>query len=1221
MDDINVDLNLNGEERFQQGMRLSTEEVKKLMAALRELRDQPIGRNSSPDYKRQAKEEIEYAKQHLAVLREVLKAKKELSAEENKGGGKGKVDEMNTALKESRDLLRAQVGQITGMVSAWSPYIAKISQARMEMGKLQPGQLSAPIASKWNPYIAAIKKAQAEQAKLNQMSAMGGPRMGQDLTPALRARTINPALAQRLRDRQWANDAALEYNPAFDPNREARVRDIAWGRALGLRPGRNGGRTPGTMDVGFNANNEQRLSIRESQGLPTELNPNELAVMQAATLAATRRANEDALVSRGLASRVPTDYGTDAGNARIAAQQRQQAIDDEAANAARAANLGSTLGPAAAMAAANARKTALNGALVNAGVASHWEDTMGPANMTARAMQNAAMGSRLATALPAGGGIDNFNTQLGIGNAAIASRYGNVSAMGSQLRTASMPAFVMGAAGAYGIGKSVKASGEMEAITAGFVRLYGKEAGEQQVRDTVQFAKDTPFSVEGSTKVERLLAATGFEKDKLLSTMTALGNAVAATGQGEDVLRRIAVNLGQIRNMEKVPQRDLNQFAYAGINIKDVMKAATGQDMSTEDIKKMNGKDFVEQFTKGANLLYGGAMDVQMATIQGQISRMSDSFYQLGALIGNYVTPVAKGLVGVLTWISEGFQALPSPISGTLVWLGVLAVAILLIGGAIGMISGSVIAGWANMMMLANSMRVLSAAMFTTNAAGITLSTTLFGSTLPAMTALGVLLFSLIAIVWGIRTAILGTADASSKSAAEMAYQWGGLGRFWVWAGDGLSSIMNHPVWNFIKNMLMGIIDPFNLLGQQGSTSSERDDETDHKSYEIDKKKAEKKGQNIGTYDEWYARTGRGRENEDDNTSDAAVEEVRKSREGNANQSQQDRMRGLMPGFIPGATSPTEGLPEYVPPLDPSGAAGTATAPVVIPNMPTMPTAATTTSTVPTAVSAMGQVSGGSISPYISSIRQLEDSIASVDPKDKRVKSWRNQIRQLRRQQQDATRADREAKQKARADERARKDEVMANFGAGAVKPEEMAALRDQMDMTDDPTMRAALAQKMRHSQPGMRSEREEEKQRKIEQKRRNAIAMAPYQAVLANPNSTKSEKANARVAMFNLRKSNEFAALGLSGAPQISAVPTTRNRGLLDGASIFDSIGGTSPSMTRTSSGGDSSIAGLGIPSQTRNMRASLTGYSINEDMSVHVIFEGDLPNPMASMLGRAIG
>ena len=134
-------------------------------------------------------------------------------------------------------------------------------------------------------------------------------------------------------------------------------------------------------------------------------------------------------------------------------------------------------------------------------------------------------------------------------------------------------AVATGAAALTALGKQgLEYNAQMEKYQTAFTTLLGsaKEAAEimAQIKED---AAVTPFDVDGLTKAVQLLVAADLEADDARVTILALGDAIAATGGGDDELMRMAQNLQQVKNVGTAAAIDIKQFAMAGINIYQVL--------------------------------------------------------------------------------------------------------------------------------------------------------------------------------------------------------------------------------------------------------------------------------------------------------------------------------------------------------------------------------------------------------------------------------------------------------------------------------------------------------------------------------------------------------------------------------------------------------------------------------------------------------------------------
>lgn len=221
----------------------------------------------------------------------------------------------------------------------------------------------------------------------------------------------------------------------------------------------------------------------------------------------------------------------------------------------------------------------------------------------------------------------------------------------------------------------VNYNAQMETYQAGLETLLG--TSEQAVNTMNQIKEDartTPFDVAGLTQANRLLISTGVSADEARETILALGDAVSASGGGNDELQRMSVNLQQIKNAGKATALDIRQFAYAGINIYQLLADYTGK--TTEEVKDM---EITYEALTGAlkkaskeGGKYYNAMNKQSKTLKGQISNLKDGFSMLAGSLSEPVFNYIKD--NILPGINDEIDNLNKMISdkgigGTLEYL------------------------------------------------------------------------------------------------------------------------------------------------------------------------------------------------------------------------------------------------------------------------------------------------------------------------------------------------------------------------------------------------------------------------------------------------------------------------------------------------------------------------------------------------------------------------
>lgn len=137
------------------------------------------------------------------------------------------------------------------------------------------------------------------------------------------------------------------------------------------------------------------------------------------------------------------------------------------------------------------------------------------------------------------------------------------------------------------------------------------------------------------TQANQLLISAGENAGYSRKVIMALGDAVSAAGGGNAELSRMAANLQQIANVGKASAIDIKQFAYAGINIYQVLADYTGK--SVQDVQSMTvSYDLLSEALIAASEeggRYYNAMDTQSQTMNGRVSTLKDNVSQLAGLM------------------------------------------------------------------------------------------------------------------------------------------------------------------------------------------------------------------------------------------------------------------------------------------------------------------------------------------------------------------------------------------------------------------------------------------------------------------------------------------------------------------------------------------------------------------------------------------------------------
>lgn len=197
----------------------------------------------------------------------------------------------------------------------------------------------------------------------------------------------------------------------------------------------------------------------------------------------------------------------------------------------------------------------------------------------------------------------------------------------------------------------VSYNAQLEQYQTALTNMLGSaSAAENALEQIKQDAARTPFDTAGLVKANELLISTGVDADSSRKVILALGDAVSATGGGNEELSRMAQNLQQIKNVGKATAADIKQFAYAGIDVYGILADYTGK--STAEVQKMTVTyDVLTAALEKASDeggRYYNSMSTQSETLNGQMSTLTDNATQLAGLMTADLTDGIKMVVGNL---------------------------------------------------------------------------------------------------------------------------------------------------------------------------------------------------------------------------------------------------------------------------------------------------------------------------------------------------------------------------------------------------------------------------------------------------------------------------------------------------------------------------------------------------------------------------------------------
>lgn len=186
------------------------------------------------------------------------------------------------------------------------------------------------------------------------------------------------------------------------------------------------------------------------------------------------------------------------------------------------------------------------------------------------------------------------------------------------------------------IQSGIEYNAQIESYRVGLTNMLGDAQAANEAMAAIQEdAARTPFSVDSLTQANQLLISAGENAGYSRKVIMALGDAVSATGGGNAELSRMAANLQQIANVGKASAIDIKQFAYAGINVYQVLADYTGK--TVQEVQNMTisydllSNALIAASEEGGR--YYNAMDTQSQTMNGRVSTLKDNVSQLAGLM------------------------------------------------------------------------------------------------------------------------------------------------------------------------------------------------------------------------------------------------------------------------------------------------------------------------------------------------------------------------------------------------------------------------------------------------------------------------------------------------------------------------------------------------------------------------------------------------------------
>lgn len=230
----------------------------------------------------------------------------------------------------------------------------------------------------------------------------------------------------------------------------------------------------------------------------------------------------------------------------------------------------------------------------------------------------------------------------------------------------------------------VSAGTKVEDATTGLTTLLKSSAEAKQViANVMDDAMKTPFAFEGLLMANKALISANVNAKSARVAVLDLANAIAATGGGDDELQRMVVNMQQIKNTGKASAMDIKQFAFAGVNIYEVLAKYTGKTAAQTKEMKVSYELLTAALHKaaGAGGIYADGLKNMQNNVSVQMSNLGDALFQLKVQMFQDLRPAIVAIIGALMQLVTGLKSLWKWFTGTSEGAKIFRIALVALAG------------------------------------------------------------------------------------------------------------------------------------------------------------------------------------------------------------------------------------------------------------------------------------------------------------------------------------------------------------------------------------------------------------------------------------------------------------------------------------------------------------------------------------------------------------
>ena len=229
----------------------------------------------------------------------------------------------------------------------------------------------------------------------------------------------------------------------------------------------------------------------------------------------------------------------------------------------------------------------------------------------------------------------------------------------------------------------VELRGQFQQLQIAFeTMLDSKSKADKLMQESIVLAQKTPFTLaEVATNTKQLLAM-GVSFEKVIGTLKNLGDVAAGLSVP---LQRIAINYGQVITLGRLQQREIRDFAMAGVPLIEELAKNLGK--TTKEIYamvsegKIGAADVEKAFEtmSSAGGKFYNLMEKQTASVTGQISVLVDQWQLMMNEIGKDREGVIYGAINLAKELVKNYETVGRALISLVTTYGAYKVAVNLV--------------------------------------------------------------------------------------------------------------------------------------------------------------------------------------------------------------------------------------------------------------------------------------------------------------------------------------------------------------------------------------------------------------------------------------------------------------------------------------------------------------------------------------------------------------